>query len=214
MKKDQLLLLVFFFLAHTLCARIGLEHIEMFTDQYSVISQPVLLPNYYLVDVNRLNISPQGNQIIRSNWGGNFSSYSVTGARGTQGRDFLRNEVDGQYYIIPFFSPRGGYAALHSALGYNDFDTNGRMEILDVKTQSLVFSVDTTLRGFVGTNFTGMDWPTTFDFSPNESLLAYTKTGKDLVVYDLVQKKTLTTIALNEPYYVTAIAFHPNGSLI
>lgn len=181
---------------------------------YIVSSQPVVLPDYNLRDINRVNISPNGKFLIRGNLGGNFRLYSLSGPSGKKIADYIRDEDAGEYYVMPFFSLGGMHNVLNSALQANDFAGLGRLHVIDATTQKPSLTVDTKLRGFVGTNFTNMNWPTIFDFSADETMLAYTNDGKNLIVYDLAGQKQIAEIALNEPYYTTAITFHPTGKFI
>ena len=198
----SILILVFF--AQSLTPRVG----------SIVSSQPVVLPNYNLLDINRVNISPNGKLLIRGNLGGNFRLYSLSGPGGSKISDYARDEDSGEYYVMPFFSQGGRYNVLNSALQANDFADLGRLHVIDTHTNTSSLTVNTKLRGFVGTNFTNMNWPSIFDFSADETMLAYTDNGKNLIVYDLAGQKQIVAIALNEPYYTTAITFHPSGKFI
>lgn len=181
---------------------------------YIVSSQPVVLPNYNLNDTNRVNISPDGKQLIRGNWGGNFRSYSLAGPSGVKISDYLRDEDKGEYYVMPFFSPSSKYILLNSTLEANDFYGLGRIHVINSSTQESPLTADTQLRDLGITDFTNMRWPSIFDFSPDETLIAYTKDGKNLIVYDLVAQKEITVFGLDEPYYITCITFHPSGKFI
>lgn len=203
-KSSYIFTLPIIFFAQSITSHMGIK----------VISQPVVLPSYNLRDVNRVNISQDGNLLIRGNLGGNFRLYSLLGPSGSVIADYSRDEDAGEYFVMPFFSSRSRYTLLNSALQANDFDDRGRIRVINTTSGKFSLIMDTQLRGFVGTNFTGMSWPNIFDFSPDETLLAYTKDGKNLTIYDLQAEKEKAVIALNEPYYCTAIAFHPSGNYV
>jgi WD40 repeat protein len=201
---------VWFFLmslsAFSLMARVE-YYVKMFNNKYSVVISPVVLPDYYLPDINEVNISSDGKMLFQSNLGGNFRSYLINGTSGSILEDFERDRYSGQYYIRSSISNK--WAALDSAIRDNIFYKNGRIDVISKNDQKVVFSVDTKLRGEGE-----FSWPSVFDFSLDNNKLAYTSDGINITIYDLNNKHQITNIMADKNDYITSLLFHPSGNLI
>jgi WD40 repeat protein len=158
---------------------------------------PIDLSHNYPLDINFINLSPNAEYVIESNFGGDVSLWQLSHNKQTRLIKH-RNKTLGQYYIVTTFSPDSHYLVLDSALSSSTYKSHGRIELYNMKTLGLILSVNTHLF------FT--EWPNVYCFSNNSQYFAYADDSHhEIRIYNLYNYQLLKKI--KEKRCITALAF-------
>ena len=182
---------------------LGLPFAHAQNSDCKVSFQPVPLAHYNQTRTVAGKINPDANLYVQITDQGQAIVWPLQGP----GKAFAKINPDktiNQLYTNPYFSPGGNYLALDSTLQNTHTLQNGRLDIVNLVTGTMIRKPTFIFGGSKTSRFAF--------FPPSENIFAYVPNdgseGRNIHIEDLASGKTLSTI--HYPFCaIDALAFHP-----